>query len=404
MTDIAVTGIGVICSLGIGCKTLWENLLKAESGIRKIHSFDTANLRSNVAGCVEDFDPRQFMPIRVYRRMSRISQMAVATSIEALADSGLELDHVDKDRVAVIMGTAYGSGTSVEDFYCSFLNDGPRGAQPFYFPETVPNAPASHIAMFHGITGPNTTFCQNEISAENAVLYAQNILDRNYADIVLVGGADELSPILYNCYNTFINRIWAEDDSEIKPRPGHGIVLGEGAGMIVMERLDSALNRGAGIYGMLKSAVITGGQAQTGHYEYDGDQMHRAIKLAIQHAGIDPDQIDQVSVSANYSGELDRMERQGLSSIFKKQVDNLMVTPLKYLTGDFGGAGIVRIAAALMSLRHQVHLPSVKLSDLMDDSDIVWYTPGEGLISSSLITGSTFGGGSSSMIFAKHST
>jgi 3-oxoacyl-[acyl-carrier-protein] synthase II len=402
MTDIAVTGIGVICSLGIGRKTFWENLIKARSGIKKIHSFDPSALKSNVAGCVKDFDPRRFMPIRIYRRISRISQMAVATSIEALADSNIDLDHVDKDRVGVIMGTAYGSGSSVEDFYCSFLNDGPRGAQPFYFPETVPNAPASHIAMFHGITGPNTTFCQNEISAENAVLYAQNILERNYADIVLVGGADELSPILYKCYNTFINRIWAEDDGEVKPRPGHGIVMGEGAGMIIMERLDSALKRGAGIYGILKSAVVTGGQAPIGHYEYDGDQMHRAIKLAIKNAGIDPDHVDQISVSANYSGELDRMERRGLSRIFKKQADDLLVTPLKYLTGDFGGAGIVGIAATLMSLRHQVHLPAVTLGNLMGESDIVWHTPGEGQISSSLITGSTFGGGSSSMIFAGH--
>jgi 3-oxoacyl-[acyl-carrier-protein] synthase II len=402
MTDIAVTGIGVICSLGLGRKTFWENLIKAKSGIRKIHTFDTANLRSNVAGFVEDFDPRRFMPIRVYRRMSRISQMAVATSIEALEDSGLELDHVDSDRVAVIMGTAYGSGTSVEDFYVSFLNDGPRGAQPFYFPETVPNAPASHIAMFHGITGPNTTFCQNGISAESALRYAQNILDRNYADIALVGGADELSPILYSCYNTFISRIWAEDDGEVKPRPGHGIVLGEGAGMIILERLDSALKRGAGIYGILKSSVVTGGQAPMGHYEYSGDQMHQAIKLAINKAGIDADQVDQICVSANCSGELDRMESRGLSSIFKKQADDLMVSPIKYLTGDFGGAGIVGIAATLVSLRHQMHLPSVRISNLVGESDIVWHTPGEGLISSSLITGSTFGGGSSSIIFARH--
>lgn len=401
MTDIAVTGVSVICSLGIGRKAFWEGLTNARSGIKKIQSFDTTALRSNIAGCVEDFDPRRFMPTNVYRRMSRISQMAVAASMEALADSGLKLDQMDRDRIAVIMGTAYGSSSSVEDFYVSFLSDGPRGAQPLYFPETVPNAPASHIAMFHGITGPNTTFCQNGISAENAVLYAQNILAGNYADIALVGGADELSPILYNCYNTFIQGIRADDDGQVRPRPGNGIVLGEGAGIIVMERMDYALRRGARIYGILKSAVQTGGYTQIGHYEYGGVQMRRAIELAIEIAGVGPEELDQICVSANYSGELDRMEARGLSGIFDQQADDLIVTPLKYLAGDFGGAGILSISATLMGLRNQVSLPGVRLSSLLGESDMEWQRPGKSVIASSLLTSSTFGGGSAAMVFTK---
>jgi 3-oxoacyl-[acyl-carrier-protein] synthase II len=201
MTDIVVTGIGIVSPLGVGREAFWDNCSNAKTGIKRTTSFDTSFLRSNIGGWVKDFDPSQYMPPGVYRRMSRISRMAVASSVEALKDSGLILDDTDRGRIAVIMGTSYGSSSHAEEFYISLLNNGPRGAQPFLFPETVPNAPASHIAMFHEITGPNSTFCQHEISAENAILYAQNLLLQNQVDVALVGGADELSAIQYSCYD-----------------------------------------------------------------------------------------------------------------------------------------------------------------------------------------------------------
>jgi len=175
MIDVAITGIGVISSLGIGREAFWGNCSKAKTGIKRITSFDTGSLRSNIAGWIDDFDPGQFMPPKCYRRMSRISRMSVASSVEALADSALVLDAVDRERIAIIMGTSYGSSSRVEDFYVSLLREGPRGAHPFLFPETVTNAPASHVAMYHGITGHNSTFCQNEISAENAIMYARKM-------------------------------------------------------------------------------------------------------------------------------------------------------------------------------------------------------------------------------------
>ena len=405
MIDIAITGIGVISPLGVGREAFWENCRKAKTGIRKITSFDTSSLRSNIAGLVEGFDPRQFMPPSSYRRMSRISRMAVASSVEALKDSGLILDSVDRERIAVIMGTSYGSSSYVEDFYISLLKDGPRGAQPFLFPETVPNAPASHIAMFHGITGPNTTFCQNEISAENAILYAQNLLLQNQVDAALVGGADELSAMQYSCYDAVgaLNKIKVENDEPINPKLGDGLILGEGAGVLVMERLDFALERNAKIYGILRSGVITGGITSVGHYEVEGKQMARAMSLVMKKANISPDDIDQINVSANFSSELDRMEHNQLKRIFRKPTKNLPVTPLKYLIGDFGGAGIIRAAAIFFSLYHQLPLPTVSAEILKGDSEcsLAWNVPLTGKIHIALMTTTTFGGGSTSLVFTK---
>lgn len=404
MSDIVITGIGVVSSLGVGKEAFWESCGKARSGIKKITSFDTSSLRTNIAGHIDNFEPSRFMPPGVYRRMSRISRMAVASSVEALKDSGLILDAIDKGRVAVIMGTSYGSTSHVEGFYASLLKDGPRGAQPFLFPETVPNAPASHVAMFHGITGPNSTFCQNEISAETAILYARNLLLQNHVDVVLAGGADELSPMEYSCYDALgaLSKIRVEDGEVAAPRIGGGRVLGEGAGILVMERLDFAGDRDARIYGRLGSCVTTGGMSSLGHYEADGVHMARATARAIEEAGLDPDHIDQVHVSANFSGELDRMEYHQLTGIFGKSMKGMKVTPLKYLMGDFGGAGAVRAAAILLSLRHESPVPVLNAEILKGGPHALeWELARAGRPRTALMTTSTFGGGSASLVFTK---
>lgn len=406
MVDIVVTGIGVISAMGIGREAFWESCQQAKTGIKKVTAFDTSSLDSNVAGWLDDFVPRDHLPPRAYRRMSRISRLAVSSSVEALNDSGLNLENMAKERIAVIVGTSYGSSSHVEEFYVSLLKDGPRGAQPFLFPETVPNAPASHMAMFHGITGPNTTFCQNEISAENAVLYARNLLLQEIVDVVLVGGADELSEMQYTCYDALgaLNRVKINGHEPAVPKPGGGIILGEGAGTLVMERSDFAGKRGAKIYGQLKSGVITGGPAAMGHYEVDGKQMGRAMSRAMEKAGIAPDGIDQINVSANFAAGLDRTEYQQIKRVFSGRAHELIVTPLKYLMGDFGGAGIIRAAAILLSLYYQRPLPVLNVETLnaQPQDGLKWDIPAISRLQTALMTSSTFGGGSCSLIFTSY--
>ena len=403
MNEIVVTGIGIISPLGIGREAFQTNLTKGKTGIKRITSFDSTSLHSNIAGCIEDFDPRGFMSPGAYRRMGRVSRMAVAASIEALDDSRLVLDTMDRERVAVIMGTAYGSSSHVENFYLSFLENGPRGTQPFLFPDTVPNAPASHIAIFHKMTGPNTTFCQNEISAELAMLYARSILLKRLADVALVGGADELSPILFQCYDALgaLNRVKIGKGQTMDPKPGRGLVLGEGACVLVLERDDFAAGRGAETYGVLKSGVVKGGITSVGHYEPEGDQMGRAMTMAMEQAGVAPDGVDEIHVSANFSGELERMECRQIEKAFGKAAMHLGVTPLKYLTGDYGGAGTLRAAAILMGFRHQLTPPTVTAAMLEGDPKhpLKWDYSTAGKSRCALMTTSTFGGGSSSFVF-----
>lgn len=404
MTDLAFTGIGVVSSLGVGRKAFWQGCREARSGIHRVTSFDTSAFRSNIGAEVRDFHPEEFMEPAVYRRMSPISRMAVAASIEALEDSGLELNGLDRDRVAVVMGTTYGSSSYADDFYLGVLRDGPRCAEPFLFPETVLNAPASHIAMVHRITGPNSTFCQNQISAEAALLYARNLLDQGVVDVALVGGAEELSSLLFLCYDALgaLNRIKVEGDVPPAPVRGGGLILGEGAGVLVLERLDHAISRNAKVYGRLASGIITGGAAPIGHYEETGTQMGRAVLAALQIARLDPSEIDQIHVSANFTAELARLEHDQLKSIFAGRGD-LDVSPLKYLIGDFGGAGMIRAAACLMSLLHQQPLPTVRIDAPGEDpgQTLAWQMHDSENLRAILMTSTTFGGGSSSFVFTK---
>jgi 3-oxoacyl-[acyl-carrier-protein] synthase II len=404
MKKIAVTGIGAINSMGVGREAFWEGCCCARSGIKKIASFDTHAFSSNVGGCVEGFKPADYMPPMIYRRMSRISRMAVASSIEAIEDSRLPLDTIDKERVAVLMGTSYGSSSHVDAFYLSLLKEGPRGAQPMLFPETVPNAPASHIAMFYKITGPNSTFCQNEISAETAMAYAVNLLSNDVVDVAIVGGAEELSEILYGCYDAVgaLNRIRVSEGASIKPVPAGGLILGEGSATLILERFEFAEKRGARIYGTLKSVATAGGETTIGHYEKKGAQMASAMQKSLERADIQNRDIEHISISANFSRELDAMEYEQLGRLFQTTRLHIKVTPLKYLTGDFGAAGATRAAAVLLSLYHQKPLPSLPLEALLPRTQPshAWEAQETGTIQYALMTSTTFGGGSCSMVFA----
>jgi 3-oxoacyl-[acyl-carrier-protein] synthase II len=402
--NIAITGIGVISSMGVGREAFWGGCCRARSGIKKIESFDTRAFTSNVGGCVEGFKPGDYMPPMVYRRMSRISRMAVASGIEAVEDSGLMLETIDRERVAVIMGTSYGSSSHVDAFYLSLLKEGPRGAQPMLFPETVPNAPASHIAIFYNINGPNSTFCQNEISAEAAMAYAVNLLTNHIVDVAIVGGAEELSEILYGCYDAVgaLNRIRAREGESIKPVPAGGLILGEGAATLILERIDLAQKRDAKIYGTLNSMATVGGETVMGHYEKSGEQMARAMRASLEQAGIRNRDIDHISISANFSRELDIMEHEKIGKLFQKTRQDVSVTPLKYLSGDFGAAGAMRAAAVLLSLYHQKPLPSLSLEVLLPRTNpsYAWEIQKTAAIQNALMTSTTFGGGSCSMVFS----
>ncbi|RPI77220.1 MAG: hypothetical protein EHM45_09935 [Desulfobacteraceae bacterium] len=402
MSAIVFTGMGIISPLGIGREAFWENCCAAQHGFCKIKAFDTTRMRCDVAALPEHFQPGQYMPAAEYRKMSRLSRMATAASIEAMKESGLKLESMDRDRIGIVLGTAFGSSSHLDEFYLSFLKDGPRGAQPFLFPETVQNTAASHVAIYHKIPGPNVTFCQNELSAESALAYAINLLEQDLVDVVLTGGAEEVSFTQFECFHALgaLNPIKINEGDVIKPRLRGGHILGEGAGVLVLEREEFARKRGARVYGRMGACVLQGGQAVIGHYAREGRALGRVMEQALEQAGLKAREVDQLDLGANFSGELEDLEYSRIKQMF----ENIRrVTPLKYLLGECSGSSSLRIAAGLLSLKEQRRLPTldVEILKASGSHDLIWEPAQTGLTRNVLMTFATYGGGVGAVVLRK---
>ena len=400
MKEIHITGIGIVSSIGVGKAAFWEGCRGAHPGIKSTEGFLKEKHGSPLAGWVADFDPRRNLPPALYRRMSRMSRMAVSAGVEAVQDSGLDLTAIDRDRVAIVAGTAHGASSSIEAFFTSLMAEGPRGAQPFHFPETVPNAPAGNLAMVLEVTGPNTTFGQNDISAESALLYARQLLLDNRADAAVVCGFDELNDMFFNCFDAlgvlnpgrWVNGAWL-------PRPGSGIVLGEGAGAVVLERRDFAVKRGARSYARFAGGSVTGAPAATGGYDGCAPALASAIRGALVLSDLPAARIDQIVVSANFSGHLEDVE----AAVLRQQLagTSAWVTPLRYLTGSFGGAGILNAAALALSIHRQTALPSITLDTLAAHEAPSWQNRPSHPTRTGLLTACTYGGGCAALLLAE---
>lgn len=403
--DIVITGIGIVSSIGIGRDNFWQNCRIAKSGIQPVgNDVLPGSFKSPIAAVVRNFNPRGTLQPTVYRRMSRLSRMTAVACMEAVQDSGVNLEECDKSRFALITGTAHGSSASIESFYTSFLKEGPRGAQPSYFPETVPNAPAGNVAMILGLTGPSTTFGQNDISAENALVYALHLLSANQVDMALVCGMDELNPMFFGCFDDLraLNPGTTDSNGVIVPKMKAGIVLGEGAGALLLEQADSAFKRRAAIYASIGTGVIQGAVTTIGGYDNSQTTMHKTIELALDRSGLSPGEIDQFCISANFSGFPERIESQAILEICNPEQKRSGFTPLRYLTGSLGGGGIFSAAALACGIKYNQSLPILS-ADAMNrmGPPPPWQLHPEINLKNGLLTACTYGGGCACIVFSR---
>lgn len=406
MDDIVITGIGVISACGIGREAFWRSCLEGKTGIAPIESFDTSPYRSHLGAEARDFNPKDFMPSLKYRRMSRVSRLAVAASIEALKDAGLTLSTHTASSMGVVIGTGYGSTSQTDEFFVGMVKEGPEGANPSLFPDTVPNAPASQVSIYHGLQGPNVTFSHNEVSGEQALGCAHRFLMADRAEVFLAGSVDELSPVLFHSF-AVLRALSPQGKGPEGMRPfdrsRNGRVLGEGAGMLVLEKRGKAQKRGAKIYGSLLAWASTGAPVGIGHYEQEANQMDRAITSALRHAGIHPEEIDYIQAAANSTAELDRAEAEAIRKVFGKRSGSIPISSIKGHTGDFCGSLALRAAALLLAMRDGKLPPTVGLADPEFDLDFVCKESRPQTIHIALLNGFSFGGANHCFIFKNES-
>jgi 3-oxoacyl-[acyl-carrier-protein] synthase II len=403
---ISITGVGILNGLGIGRAAFWRELIRGNSGITPIRGFDTGKYVCNLGAEIDNFNAREFMEPRFYRRLSRQSRLAVAASIEAVKDSGLKITDQNRHRIGVVFGTAFGSTEQTDGFFVSLLNHGPQAAEPILFPDTVPNAPASHIAMYHGLKGPNSTFCQNHLSGECALAYGIALLEQDQADVVLVGSVDELSSILFHSLASVRALKPIQQRETLQPSlfpTGKGFIAGEGATCLVLEREDFIERTEKKSYGTVLSLALTSGVVAQAHYEAAGRSMARGMTTALQEANIKIEEVGILGLAANGVDELENAELEALEEVFGNKWHSIPRLPIRYFVGDFGGAGLLSVATILLSLAEGTIPPAAQGPSLTGPFGEAqrFACAIEKTLVAGMAVGSTFGGGSGCTILGK---
>src|SRR4030043_1277727 len=346
---ICITGVGVVSSIGIGKEEFLSSLKNGKSGIEEIKEFDTHFSHSRRGGIVRSFHPKDFIPSVKIRRLDRASQFAIAASKLALADAGFSVTQENSPRVGVVLGSGFCGLSSSEEFHRGQVLKGFLDLNPMLFPNTVPNAPSSYVSIELGIQGVNSTLVQSFCTAEAAIFFACDQLRKRKADLILTGGVDELREFLFRGFSAL--QFLAKDQGYGErscpyDRMRDGLVLGEGAGVLVVENEGHARSRGGRIYGYILGYSLVGKSSKGDPSE----DLERSIKMTLK--GMERSSVDYLSGAGNSSKVLDALEAKGVKKAFQTQSLQIPVSSIKSMTGEAIASGGRRRLADGVSLEN----------------------------------------------------
>ena len=405
MNRVVVTGIGVLSPIGIGVEEFWQGCVEGQSGIKPITGFEVVHLRSKLGHQVDDPEYKHYIKPTNLRRMDRISRMVTASVKLAIQDAGLELSAEDPEQVGIMIGTGLGSSKTVDLFFRDLVHNGPQEVAPLLFQTSVPNAICSHASIEFGVTGINTTFSHKEASAESAIVHAFEALRCGKAEVIFAGGGDEISEPLYNVYATLgsLSPQRSPYPEGMRPfdRTRNGILLGEGSGVLVMETLDHARGRGASLYAEIAGYGMVGCNDGVWSYDGDGSSMARAMSQAT--GGVS--QVDYICAAANSTQELDRVETQAIRVAFGRKAEEIDISAVKSMIGEFDASGGVRACAAVMSIKEGIVPPTINYREPDPACDLNYTVQGakKKEIDSALLNGFANGGANISILFKRFS-
>ncbi|NLZ54577.1 MAG: beta-ketoacyl-ACP synthase II [Thermoanaerobacteraceae bacterium] len=373
---VVVTGMGVISPVGTGLNKFWDSLINGKSGIGKITRFDTHDMPTKIAGEVRDFNPENYIEKKDLKRLDRFTQFAISATKMALEDSGLDLSTVDKTRVGVILGSGIGGTTTWEEQHKTLLTKGFKRISPFFIPMMIVNMASGQVSIAFEFKGPNFTVVTACASGTNAIGEAFRILQRGDADIIISGGTEapitELSLAGFSSMKALSTR---NDEPSCASRPfdseRDGFVMGEGAGIIVMETLDSALKRNAKIYGEIIGYGSTSDAYHLTQPAPEGEGAARAMKAAISDADILPDEVDYINAHGTSTPLNDKFETLAIKHTFGEHAYKLAVSSTKSMTGHLlGAAGAVEIIASLLTIHNDEIPPTINYENKDPECDL----------------------------------
>ncbi|MBE2254670.1 MAG: beta-ketoacyl-ACP synthase II [Ignavibacteria bacterium] len=408
---VVVTGIGVVSPIGLSVDEFWTNLINGVSGVDFITYFDTTNFATKFAAELKKFDPVNFMDKKLSQRVDPFTQYALAASKMAMADSGLNLEKIDRDRAGVVYGSGIGGMWTYDKQQNNLFARGgvPDRISPFFIPMLIADIAAGRISMEYGLKGPNYATISACTTSAHSIIDSVMIMQRGDADIMVTGGSEAvICPMGVGGFNAMKALSTRNDDPKKASRPfdktRDGFVMGEGGATLVLETMEHALNRGAKIY-----AEITGiGMTADAHHITEpapgGSGVAKAMQIAIKDSGITPNDIDVINAHGTSTYYNDKNETEAIKTVFGERAYDIPVHSVKSMIGHLlGAAGAIEAIAALLTIRDGIIPPTINYQEKDPECDL-FYVPNTNIkkeVKTVISDNSGFGGHNTAIVFKK---
>lgn len=367
MRRVVITGLGAVTPLGENVKEYWEGLINGKSGIDIIKRFDPVayNLPVLIAGEVKNIDYSKYLDSKELKRMSDFVKFAVIAAKEAILDSGLDLEKIDKERAGVIVGTGIGGLRDIEEQQMVLMEKGARRVSPFFIPSGISNMASGYISIEFGFKGPNSCVVTACATGTHSIGDAFKIIQRGDADIMIAGGTESaITPLGIAGFANMKALSTRNEEPTKASRPfdaeRDGFVMGEGAGIVVLEELEHAIKRGAKIYAEVVGYGMTGDAYHITAPCADADGAIRVMKMALNDARINPEEVDYINAHGTSTPLNDRVETHAIKEVFKEHAYKLKISSVKSMIGHLlGAAGAVEAVATALTIKHGIIPPTI---------------------------------------------
>jgi 3-oxoacyl-[acyl-carrier-protein] synthase II len=377
---VAVTGIGLVSALGIGTQETWDSLVAGKSGIRRITRFDTSQFSVKIAGEVKGFDPISWIEKKEIKKMDPFIQYAIAASQFAMDSSSLKITPAIASRVGVHIGSGIGGFSTIEREHTELLNGGPRRISPFFIPSAIVNLAAGQVSIRFGARGPNSSTCTACSSGSHSIGDSFRIIARGEADAMICGGSEAaITPMSIGGFGKMGALSQRNEEPERASRPfdrdRNGFVIGEGAGILVLEELEMARWRGATIYAEVVGYGMSGDAFHITQPSEDGDGAYRVMTNTIMDAAIQPSDVGYINAHGTSTPFNDKLETMAIKRAFGEHACKLVISSTKSMTGHLlGAAGGLEGGISALALHHQLIPPTINYETPDPDCNLD-YTP-----------------------------
>jgi 3-oxoacyl-[acyl-carrier-protein] synthase II len=399
--------LGIVSPVGLGIPNVWQNIVAGKSGITTISHFDASAFACQVAGEVKDFDVTQFLPAKDARRMDRFIHFGLVAGIEALKDSGLEVTDQNSERIGVNIGSGIGGLPMIEDTHNDYLAGGPRKISPFFIPGSIINMISGNLSVMFGLKGPNLAMVSACTTGTHCIGESARIIEYGDADVMIAGGSEAtIGALAVGGFSSARALSTRNDDPATACRPWDkdrdGFVMGEGAGVLVLEEYEHAKARGAKIYAELAGYGMSGDAYHITSPNSDGPK--RSMMNALRNAGVNPDGVQYVNAHGTSTPLGDKNETDAIKLAFGDHAKKLVVNSTKSMTGHLlGGAGGIESVFCALAVHHQISPPTINIfnQDPECDLDYCANTARDMKIDVAVNNNFGFGGTNGSLVFRK---